>query len=152
MWVRVPHGVTPRTLLAFVSNNVLFSPAMLGLLAYQLTVWQITLQQPLQLYVTYHRSMYYLWCLSLGRKLNIFYTIAYTLSHNYCEHHFLKFFGIFQILLYLWSSLFHCEIPMPYGVASVKIILICPLFNQILMLNFTIHSLYKFAVQCDCKW
>ena len=50
-----------------------------------------------------------------------------------------------------WSFLFHCEIPMPYGVARSKIIVIYSLFSQILILNFTIHSLYKFAVQSDRK-
>ena len=79
---------------------------------------------------------------------NIAKNIVYSLSHNYCEHHF---FGIFQKLLYLWSFLLHCEIPMPYGVARSKIILICSLISQILILNFTIHSLYKVAVQSDCK-
>ena len=54
----------------------------------------------------------------------------YSLSHNYCEHHF---WGIFQILLYPWSFLFHYKIPMPYGVARSKIILICSLFSQISM-------------------
>ena len=72
----------------------------------------------------------------------------YSLSHNYCEHHF---FAIFEILLYLGSFLFHCEIPVPYGVARSKIILIRSLFSQILILNFSIHSLYKFAMQSDCK-
>ena len=74
------------------------------------------------------------------RALTSYKMDNYSLSHNYCKHHF---FGLFQILLYLWSFLFHCEIHMPYGVARSKIILIRSLFSQILILNFSIHSLYK---------
>ena len=61
---------------------------------------------------------------------DVVFISSYSLSHNYCEHHF---FMIFQISFHVRSFLFQRELPMPNSVTSAKITLICSLFSQILM-------------------
>ena len=52
--------------------------------------------------------------------------IDYSLSHNYCEHHFI--YDISNIILRM--IIFQRELPMPNGVTSAKITLIYLLFSQ----------------------